>query len=282
MKKFFLMAVLALCAGMPATAQISTGTPTAKKIKTGNRPQAGDFGLYLGMTSNMFKNLADKDIKMDPLPLVNLKYMISNNWEARLGLEFSRTRETLNIENEMEAPNEQTYTLENKYKYVESENHINPGIAYHFNSKNLLDVYVGAEATLGWSRNSTYHNFTDIVDESSEKIATADGYNNTRKASFQLGAGAFIGLQAFIADLPLAIGVEYGISMLFDTHLRYKNEAQFGDSDEVVTYAASMDDLPNINKKFGGEDFAGSGDGMKANKGKIGSQFRITLSYYFK
>lgn len=280
MKKIFLTAVLALCVGMSATAQISTGEPTAKKIRTGNRPQAGDFGLYLGMTSNMFKNLADNDIKMDPLPLINLKYMITDNWEARVGLEFYRTRETLKTEIETDGyegkyeGNDNTYTLKGKEKFVESQNHINPGIAYHFNSKNILDVYMGAEATIGWSRNSLYHDYSKL-----EGTEVKEGYNNTRKASFQMGAGAFIGLQAFIADLPLAIGVEYGISTLFDTHLRYKNESQYGDGDEMVTYTPSMDDLPNLKAHgIGGGEY----DGLKANKGKIGNQFRITLSYYFK
>lgn len=259
---------------MSATAQISTGEPTAKKIRTGNRPQEGDFGLYLGMTSNMFKNLADNDIKMDPLPLINLKYMLTDNWEARVGLEFYRTRETLKTEIETEGDNGNTYTLDGKYKYVESQNHINPGIAYHFNSKNILDVYMGAEATIGWSRNSVYHDYSRYMEG-----GVQEGYDNTRKASFQLGAGAFIGLQAFIGDLPLAIGVEYGISTLFDTRLRYKNESQFGDGDEVVTYSPCMEDLPNLAKMgIQGDDF----DGLKASKGKIGNQFRITLSYYFK
>lgn len=275
MKKFFITALFALCAALPSMAQISTGTPTAKKIRTGNRPQAGDFGLYLGATSNMFKNLTDKDIKMDPLPLLNFKYMITNNLEARIGLEFSRTRETVKPETEVE-DNEKTYTLSSKYKVVESSNHINPGLAYHFNSKNILDVYVGVEATVGWSRNSFYKDYAEYMGEG----RIDEGYSNTRKASFQLGAGAFIGIQAFIADLPLAIGVEYGLSTLFDTRLRYKNESQFGDGDEVVTYTTDMKDLPKLAGK--GIELNGDYTALKANKGTIGNQFRITLSYYFK
>ena len=57
MKTRFTLLLLALLGlgTVDSFAQLTTGKPSAKVIRTGNRAQAGDFGLYVGATSNMFK-----------------------------------------------------------------------------------------------------------------------------------------------------------------------------------------------------------------------------------
>lgn len=274
MKKIFLTAVLVLCAGMSAMAQISTGTPSAKHFKTGNRAQAGDFGIYLGMSSNMFKNLKDKDIKFEnPMPLINLKYMVTDNVEARVGLEFSKTRETLKGDAYLGETNDEgeAVSTEAKFKIVEADNRITPGIAYHFSNRNIVDVYVGAEGLLGWTRNSNY--------------STIDGDDySTKKASFQFGAGAFIGLQAYIGNLPLAIGVEYGLSTLWESRLRYKHTSTDAEGNEETFYTTNAELLPKLHAAglgTEGEDFY-QYENMKATRGTIGNKFAITLTYFFK
>lgn len=269
MKKVFLTALLALCVGMSATAQISTGTPTAKHFKTGNRAQAGDFGIYLGMSSNMFKNLKDKDIKLDaPLPLINLKYMVTDNVEARVGLEFSKTRETLKGDEYLgNHEGEEETSTETKYKIVEADNRITPGIAYHFSKHNIIDVYAGVEGLLGWKRNSNY--------------TTIDGDDyDTKKASFQFGAGAFIGLQAYIGNLPLAIGVEYGLSTLWESRLRYKSTMTDAEGHEETRYTTNAELLPKLSaaNMLSENPY----ENMKATRGTIGNKFAITLTYFFK
>ena len=89
MKKLVLTA-LALCMGLvTATAQITTGESSAQVIRTGNRAEAGNFGLYLGATADMFKNLISVgDAEFKALPLINFKYMANDNLELRLGLEW--------------------------------------------------------------------------------------------------------------------------------------------------------------------------------------------------
>ena len=55
MKKKIIMIAMLLCAlSTAAMAQITTGEPSAKKIRTGNRPEAGDFGLFIGTSVNAF------------------------------------------------------------------------------------------------------------------------------------------------------------------------------------------------------------------------------------
>ena len=89
MKKL-VIAALALCMGfVTATAQITTGKSSAQVVRTGNRAEAGNFGLYLGATADMFRNLVNIDeAELKALPLINFKYMMNDNVEARLGLEW--------------------------------------------------------------------------------------------------------------------------------------------------------------------------------------------------
>lgn len=233
MKKIFLL--VALCLGFTTVdAQITTGETHSQVIRTGNRAQAGNFGIYFGATTDMFKNLFDGGpTEMSCLPLINLKYMASDNLEYRLGIEWYK--KTTNV-----SPSEgdDTKTKESSFKFA-------PGIAYHFNNKNLLDVYVGGELPFGWGSNG---------EEYGDEDAT---YSN-----FNIGLGAFIGLQAYIANLPIAIGMEYGVSTSYNS---------WGDG----TFTQD------------GYSYESSSTGMKytkdvdTSKFQIGHQVRFTLSYYF-
>lgn len=209
----------------------------------------------------MINDMFDGDIKLTALPLINLKYMVSNQLETRLGIELYKSSERLkgSVTSIGESGDNSAYIIDNKY--AKSQAMFYPGVAYHFSKKNLLDVYVGAEIPIGWNNDKTVRE---------EDGAAA----SITKNSFVIGLGAFIGLQANIADLPLAIGVEYGISSRFDTGLKYKNEFK-GDGESQIYYTADLESFKHIdaNDRF---------DNLKAKKGEIGSQFRLTLTYYFK
>lgn len=258
MKRNLLLFMLCtFCVSMTSFAQITTGKPTAKQIKTGNRAEAGDYGIYLGVTSDMFKSLADGDISMKAMPLINLKYMKTDELEFRLGLEFWKKTHTY----KGETYNEEESGEKIKDRSLESRNYIYPGAAYHFSHNNLLDVYVGAELPLGWERYKV----------SNESAYEGESYSATvSRGTFNIGLGAFIGLQAYIANLPLAVGVEYGLSSMFKAGLKYKHTSKFGKEKEQVYYTK---DLKDESTKY---------NDLKAKQGEIGSQFRFTLTYYFK
>jgi len=260
--KLILFLALAVSLGTTASyAQITTGKPSSKVIRTGNRAQAGDFGLYVGVTSNMFKDMFDKDVKLNALPLINFKYMAADRFETRLGIEVYKSSERLKGDMLIAGEDgEETSAVSDKYG--KSQAMFYPGIAYHFSKRNLLDVYVGAELPLGWNSDRRLSEY----DESSSSVT---------KNSFVIGLGAFIGLQAYIANLPLAIGVEYGLSSRFDAGLKYKYEST-ADGETQTYYAPDLSAFKNL--KPDAERF----DKLKAKKGEIGSQFRLTLTYYFK
>lgn len=219
--------LLMLCAGLLGHAQITTGESSSRVIRTGNRAEAGDFGLYLGGTTTIFKNFDNLE-NFDFLPLINVKYMFTDQVEGRVGIEWWKEKTTTDYDGD-EAMNSESSML------------FYPGIAYHFSKSNLLDVYVGAELPFGWGANKS----------------EIDGGDESKTSFFRFGVGAFIGLQAYVANLPVALGVEYGLSTL------YNGVSDGYLSEDGMTIGSSREDVDN-------------------SKWNLGHQARVTLTYFFK
>lgn len=228
MKRVFLFLALC-CATLVANAQITTGKSTSKVVRTGNRAQAGNFGLYLGATTDMFKKIGDGDVKFSALPLINLKYMKTDKLEYRVGIEWWKSSSTTKNDGDIvDSKSESSYMF-------------SPGLAYHFNNKNLLDVYMGGELPFGFAN---------------EGVSTED--DDFYTTQFRFGLGLFIGLQAYVANLPVAVGVEYGVSTLYNA-AKDGTLTQDGMTIQAGSYA---EDVTN-------------------NSFKLGHQARFTLTYYF-
>lgn len=253
MKGKSLLLVAGICGlTTSALAQITTGTTTASTIKIGNRAQEGDYGLYLGATTDIVKDIFDSDVEVKGLPLLNFKYMYTDQIEYRVGLELWRTTEKMKYQYS-KIVNE--YHGSKKIKQLESRYFVYPGVAYHFSQSNLIDIYAGAELPLGFEHYRV-------------KTEGAKYEETVSRGSFTLGLGTFIGMQAYIADLPLAIGVEYGLSSLFNCGNKYKYKIK--DDKSSQTY---------YTENLGEDDIYSK---LKVSKGDIGTQIRVTLTYYFK
>lgn len=224
MKKLALILFFFCVGSMISQAQISTGESSASVFKTGNRAEKGDFGLYLGATTSMIGNLTDADCEFSALPLINLKYMYTENVEARLGIEWWKKSTTID---------------NGDYEMSESESSFMfyPGVAYHFSKSNILDVYVGGELPFGWGSTG----------------AEYDG-EDASASNFKVGLGAFIGLQAYVCNLPVAVGLEYGISAMYNT------VSDGSLTNEGMTIVDDRDE-----KRF-----------------NLGNQARLTITYFFK
>ena len=96
-----------------------------------------------------------------------------------------------------------------------------------------------------------------------------DGKNDgsVKVSSFELGLGAFIGLQCFVADLPVAVGLEYGFSGVKYFGQKEKHIILDGDNNEQTFYTTPGGSTPYTK--------------LKSTSGYFGSDLRITLSYYF-
>jgi hypothetical protein len=143
MRKTSLLLV-ALMSVSVAFAQISTGEPNSSVIpRTGNRPQAGDFGMYLGVSVTQIMDMVElnKDATFQKnifwaLPMINLKYYFTDKWEGRLGFQFACKNENSRLKDDNV-----------DYSHVRDINYTRflPGCAYHFNPSYVLDVYLGAQ-----------------------------------------------------------------------------------------------------------------------------------------
>ena len=148
MKKVLVLIAALIAVSVSVPAQISTGKNTSKVIRTGNRPEAGDWGIFVGASYSDFANWFDKKVSFEGFPLVNVKYYISDEVEARLGIQLQGQTQTVTGEHTVgEGENEKSYDY--KHKLSVGTNLFRPGIAYHFSTDNILDVYVGGELPIG-------------------------------------------------------------------------------------------------------------------------------------
>ena len=86
MKKLLtLVACLAFAGAMQAQSVLTQGNPYASNMKTGNRPGAGDWGLYIGPSYSEVMDMVNCFSKFNSidavrgLPLLNVKYYTSDN-----------------------------------------------------------------------------------------------------------------------------------------------------------------------------------------------------------
>ena len=180
------------------------------------------------------------------LPAINLKYYFTDNWEGRIGFQFACKGTTQKVtdtnDDWMKATSDVNYT-----RFL-------PGCAYHFNTKNIVDVYLGAQMPIG---------FNLIQNKSSR-----EGYSETNKNNqFVIGAGIFFGLQFFVADLPLAIGIETG----------YSGTASFSGGDRTI--------INNDGDKTTTLHYKGADIPVKKSlfmEGRWGADAALTITYYFK
>ena len=128
-----------------------------------------------------------------------------------------------------------------------------------------MDVYAGVGIPVGTDKHK--------IETRWEDTDTGDFMENSiQKSTIVYGFTLFFGFQAFIADLPMAIGIEYGISSLTHSGLEYQYEVdqKIGTSSSNQTYYTKDDNgWGNTYKE------------LKYKESEIGGEIRITLSYFF-
>lgn len=255
--------ILLFIGSVPVIAQISEGEPYSRTIRTGNRPGAGDWGIFIGPSFSEIVQMLDDNISITGFPLVNMKYYTSDNLEFRCGIQMSRSTDKTAGDLIIEDYDYDTdeYIISEKpvtMKYQDMFYRLTPGIAYHFSSKNLLDVYVGASLPFGISGDK----YINIFD--------GKNYDTQKRTSFEIGLGAFIGLQCFVADLPVAIGFEYGLSGIKFLGQKYKHINVDEEGVEQVYYTTYS--------YYDDERYST----LKSSRGYLGSDVRFTISYFFR
>lgn len=283
MKRLFFTMALCLAFVGFAQAQLSQGETYSTKIVTGNRPTMGDWGLYFGPSYAEIVDFVEsawtQGEKAYGLPLINLKYYLSDRLEMRMGLQYNGHKSTMN--GNFTRDYDEIYSFEDEHfgtrTLMESEKsytrrfRLSPGIVYHFSPKNVLDVYVGATIPFGTDTDgylSESEDYLMLTSESgSHTLQKIDSKNNMTYSSFVIGVGGFIGLQAFVADLPVALGFEYGLTGMLRTNDK--------------TYHVTTDSSGNTQSYYTTDGSSIHFDSVSTSSKYMGSDLRFTVTYFF-
>jgi hypothetical protein len=266
--------------------QLSERVNSNSSFKIGTRPVQGNLGIFIGLNRQDFNDLANRwsfDNKKQPmdsvknfLPIISLRYYISDDNAVRFGINSRRSN--LKIKGTFsERPDKLT---ELEYQRAKSYFYINPGFEHHFLKSNLADVYLGASIPIG------------VVSEKHDDFLKGGSDYSSRTASrlsISYGAELFFGIQAFIADLPLSIGLEVGTSALVISgkkwKVEYKNVSTSGGtttttSETYYTLNLASDDIIDTSSPI--YSYVNSNyKSLKAKSSTIDGMARITLCYYF-
>jgi hypothetical protein len=117
---------------------------------------------------------------------------------------------------------------------------------------------------LGWDREK-------FIDEEAFRL-NYNNYSRTR-TSITYGGEAFIGVQAFVADLPLALGIDFGVAAMGHLFDRYKHE--------VSTKVGSL----TSEQVYYTVDDTGAGiayESLNRRDFQLQGNIRVTFAYFFK
>jgi len=241
------ISVMAFFSCAPLFGQLSDRVNSPSTYIIGTRPVAGNMAVQIGTSYQDVADILDDNKDFETLPVVNLKYYSSDRNVFTIGLKADKAKASAKGE----------LTLNGgSYKYVENESNflIVPGFEKHFGPANILDVYIGGKVPFGLDRYSI-----------TEEIGT-NLFSQTRN-SLGYGLDFFVGLQAFIGDLPFAIGGE----------VVYSAFGKIGDKVKVesggTTYYTS-----NVAPSVAGRQF----DSLSASTMEVQTDLRVFLCYYFR
>lgn len=285
-KTFMLLAVLAVSVSS-LFAQLSTRDNDATNVNLGARPVAGDAALtftipLVGRSSN---DGSDAGLYNGNLfgagQVLTFRYYNTSDVAYRLGIHMSADNSKSNGELTDEdglgvSPGD---VKEAEYQDVMREYLIAPGIEKHFTNSNIWDVYAGGDVLIGFSKDKTMSN--EIYweqDPDGDPGDLQEGGRNfqTRTTNaFVFGLGGVVGMNIFVAQLPVSVGIEYGLSAkwLFGDRTMIESEFAIDGDDDVTSneYYEDPDDLGNIYTDFSKRQF-----NMDTNH-----NVRLNINFYF-
>jgi outer membrane protein W len=256
--KIILLVLSALVMGTAANAQLMERDNVNARIAAGTRPQQGDFGFMFGASIEEVREILDDELSIRGFPLMSFKYYFTDNLEFRLNTQSYAKSKSIQgtLNNQLGVEDD-----------VEKESFIRfmPSAQYHFASTNLMDTYGGIGLIVGSEKNQVI---------TSEKTSVTGDYFATSmtKKTFVTGFNINFGLQAFIADLPISLGVEASLRGLKHSNLQYENnfKSSVGGVETSQTYY-TVDKASS--QKY---------ESLEYKSFDLGADVRVMLSYYFR
>ena len=255
MKKITLLLALILTVSIGAYSQLSTREVSSVSVPLGNRPQAGDAALQFvfpilnmsandgteaGLYSGNFFGSGD---------MLTFKYYNTEDIVYRAAIRIYADNKN-NKGNELDSTDNYPFPQsdiisEFDERSASREFNIAGGIEKHFSNTNFFDVYVGGEALIGLGKDASDNNYT-FANGDYSKVKTTTNTNI-------LGVAGVVGFNMFVAELPVSIGLEYGLSgkWIFGGPTKVVSETKFGSgSANSNEYYSQADDLFGRNRSY--------------------------------
>jgi hypothetical protein len=278
--KKLLVTICAVAIAMSSFAQLSTRIDDPSTFKFGTRPVAGDLGLNLQLYAAGASNF--KSYFQD-MPIINMQYYLDSDMALRFGIRAAKHKTIFKGETDTVGGKDDGYTSINgtafnlktlKLKTSTREYMIYLGLEKHYSPTNLLDVYWGGQIPFGFSSDVTQEN----IDYTSTYTDSRKRYLTQRTNSIIYGVEFFLGLQAFIADLPIAVGVEWGYAGY--GKLRNKTYTKIEQTEypqSLEFYSGDVGVNPSQVTSNSGLQFTK----LNSRKFDMDNMIRFRLSYYF-
>jgi hypothetical protein len=271
MKKLALFTFLALLITGLSNAQITERTNDSTTYQMGARPLKGTKALTIGLNIN---NPDFSSFKIDSAGKFGTsimgRYFISDRTAIRGSIRFnkdSKSSRGLLIDTSVTNIGSQ---LTHDLKFSTREYALMPGIERHFSHSNIFDIYVGGDALIGFRRG--------VAIENNDYTSNIYIHEKRRTPETLLGLNGVVGLNFFVADLPLSIGLEYNFSTIWGfggkTHVERETRDASGNVNTYDYYTEEKDAEDNP------DPFAYNK--LKRRYVTSNDGFRIMLNFYFR
>lgn len=273
MKKVFTILTVIIVTTTMSFAQISDRVNDESTYLLGARPEAGNIGFFMAMSTADISDLADSDWNESGIPIINIKYYKSDQLVLKAGVQIWKKRREL--DGTLDGTSGTPFTSYT-HKEVDANWNLNIGAEKHFDISNIIDSYIGLNANIGYGRSVRTNNIS------------YDGgdYFNDEGSNFGItyGLETVIGTNLYVADLPLAIGFEWGIRAKNYGANKYKyeySESVGGTTSSATYYTSLIDDFEDATaNSFYTNDIRFTD--LKAKRFDIESIARVTLTYYLR
>ncbi|MFK7755646.1 MAG: hypothetical protein AB8B53_01810 [Flavobacteriales bacterium] len=285
MKRLILLIVVSLFL-QDTFAQLSTRENNDFTPKLGTRPSAGDAVLQfsfpvINLTGDNEAGLyAGRAFTAGDM--LTFKYYQTDELVFRAGLRLAsqnmRTNGTAVDSTNFNPLFNEDFAVETNRKVMTTrEYNIAGGVEKHFTNDNILDVYAGGEALFGFGRDRTV---------SEEALFNGDVVNvETSTRTTVVGVGGVVGFNVFIAELPVSLGVEYGLSAKWvfggKTKVNEEIDIDGGASYDAEYFTQETDGFGDIDTNQNGNLRRYSDLSRRAFNMDTNNMVRINLNIYF-
>lgn len=221
-KTLLVMTLLAMGVTSVSAQGLSTRENEAIVAKLGARPVAGDAALnfvipLVGLNANdgTEAGLFNGNL-LGSGDLLTFKYYHTDNFVLRGGIRLYADNDRLSGDALNDEPSgnplapgdiSRMETIDQDRSYV-----LALGFEHHFSNSNIFDVYTGADLLVGFNKMRATEEVEYFLEDNPEDFVTRDLFTQQTNSTV-VGLGWVVGWNTFVAQLPISVGIEYGLSM---------------------------------------------------------------------